>query len=80
MSSTQDWVVEFFSRKNDLSKDENTSEVNYFDEKFIDSFGVIELVGEVEEKHQITLPSDAFQDRRFFTIGGLAEIIDEQKS
>lgn len=80
MEKIQDWIIEFFSIKNDLSKYDKSKllEVNYFEENFIDSFGIIELVMKIESEFKIKIPSDAFQERKFSTIRGLAEIIKQQ--
>lgn len=43
----------------------------------IDSFGVIELIAEIENEFAIEFSELHFQDRRFRTINGISEIIRE---
>ena len=56
---------------------ERWPETNYFEAGLIDSLGVIELIADVEEHFGIAFDEGHFQDRRFSTIGGLGEIINE---
>ena len=70
-----DWLKEYFARKSDLP--ENIEQLNYFNAGIIDSFGVIELIESIEQEFKIRFSEDHFQDRRFPTISGLAEIIQE---
>lgn len=50
---------------------------NYFDAG-IDSFSFITLVNIIEEKYNISFTNNEFQDRKFSTIHGLAEIIESR--
>lgn len=69
------WLREWFSRRADLPADADGR--NYFDEGWIDSLGVIELIEDIEAAHALRLGEAQFQDRRFASIGGLAEILAE---
>ena len=71
------WIKEFFSRNRDLP--ENVEEINYFEAGLIDSFGVIELVENIETEFGIEFTQADFQDRRFSSIAGLAQLITEKK-
>lgn len=66
----QDW---FAGRGARPQRDEN-----YFDAGAIDSFGVILLIEAVEKHFEIAFRQRDFQDRRFATIAGLTEIINER--
>ncbi len=50
---------------------------NYFEIGLIDSFGVIELIEALESNFNIQFEQKHFQDRRFSSINGLAEILSE---
>jgi acyl carrier protein len=54
------------------------SDANYFEAGAIDSFGVIELIEAVESHFKIAFRQHDFQDRRFASIAGLAEIVNER--
>ena len=48
---------------------------NFIESGVVDSFGVIILVEEIEKEYGFRFEDKDFQDRRFSTINGLAEII-----
>jgi acyl carrier protein len=48
---------------------------NMFESGLVDSFGVIELITDVEKRFCIEFSERDFQDRRFPYIRGLAEMI-----
>lgn len=51
--------------------------IDYFDAGLIDSLTVVELVAVIEEKYGVRFTDAHFQERRFATIGGVAEITRE---
>ena len=71
------WLKIWFSKKNKISEPDVQS--NYFNAGLIDSLDIIDLITSVETEFAITFESSHFQDRRFATIKGLAEIIEEIK-
>jgi acyl carrier protein len=66
----QDW---FATRGATVARD-----ANYFEINAIDSFGVIEMIEAIEDHFKVKFRQHDFQDRRFATIAGLAEIIDDR--
>ncbi len=79
VTETHQWLLDWFGEKGTVPGDEAEAQmkVNYFEVELIDSMGVIELIGDVEERFDIAFEQTHFQDRRFAFIGGLGEIIDE---
>lgn len=53
-------------------------DANYIDAGILDSLNVIELIESVERQYDFKFSSRDFQDRRFVTVSGLAEIILER--
>lgn len=76
---TQDWLVGYFSSRHS-SLPENVREVNFLEAGLIDSFDIILLIEELEAEFDVKFSERDFQDRRFVTISGLAEIVAEQKN
>ena len=77
----KDWLLDWFQQKKTLpGPAEERLDLDYFEAGLIDSFGVTELIVDVEETFGIEFRDVDFQDRRFSRIGGLAEIIAELKS
>ena len=80
------WLLELF-KKNDKETFESISNEiedmknkNYFELGLIDSFGIFTLIEEIESHYSIRLSEKHFEQRRFSTIAGLAEIIEEEIS
>jgi acyl carrier protein len=72
------WLAEWFVRRAPTVK--LHPDDNFFQREAIDSFGIIELIEEIERHFGIHLANTDFQDRRFPTIAGLAEIIAEREN
>ncbi len=49
--------------------------INYFDAGLLTSLEVIEFVSEIEDRFGVQFSEQDFQDPRFVTVAGLAEII-----
>ena len=77
-SSEVRWLVAWFRANNEKLASISDGEIaaaDYFAKEYIDSFGVITLIAEIEERFNIRFDDLDFQDRRFSTIAGLAEIL-----
>jgi acyl carrier protein len=79
MEDTTLWVLDWFAKRGVVpgATAEQQLAVNYFQAGLIDSFGVIEMIGDLENQFGIRFTEQHFQDRRFSTIGGLAMLVDE---
>ena len=69
------WLVEKLGKGKELPDDACSR--SYFDLGLVDSFGVIELIEDIEANFSIQFTEDHFQERRFATIDGLTAIILE---
>ena len=67
------WLEAWFRARGPVPDDLATA--NVFTAGVIDSFGVIELIEAAEARFGMRFSEAHFQDRRFPTIPGLAEII-----
>jgi acyl carrier protein len=74
-----DWILEFFRARGTIpgSTEEEQLKVDYFDAGFIDSLGVVVLITSLENTFQVRFEASDLQEKRFFTIGGLIEIVRE---
>lgn len=73
-----DWLWAWFKNRDASSvKFRTEGEVRYLDLGLIDSMGLMELIGAIEEKHGVRFDERHFQDPRFLTMGGLAELVAE---
>ena len=76
--SVKDWIIEWFVRNANVDIDSVKNHLNdsYFDLGYIDSFGFIALMADIEERFGIQLANDQFEDRSFSTIQGMANILE----
>ena len=72
------WLKQWFSQREGGSHLLELDK-NYFEQGLVDSFGLLELIFSIEKEFKIKLTEHQFQDTRFSTIRGLAEIIQELK-
>lgn len=77
------WLAAWFRAQNDTladCPDEAMARADYFAAQYIDSFGVVMLISEIESHFGMRFSERDFQDRRFSTVSGLADIIRERKT
>jgi acyl carrier protein len=76
------WIANWFRGHNKRLANLADTEImgaDYFALDYIDSFGVIVLIEDIETTFNIRFAELDFQDRRFSTVEGLAEIVREKK-
>lgn len=70
------WLIDWFTRH--APHIALSPEDNFFSAGAIDSLGVIELIEDMEQAYSVHFSQDDFQDQRFSSIDGLAEILKEK--
>jgi acyl carrier protein len=75
-------VVEFFKRKGTIPGQTETDRLacDYILAGLVDSFGVVELISELEGTFGIRFDYSDFENPQFKIIGGLIEIVDRRIS
>jgi len=74
------WIIDWFAENSAINTEEiklKTSE-SYFENQWLDSYAFINFVSDIEKEFSISFSNDEFQDRKFSTIDGLTEIIEEK--
>lgn len=81
-TQTLQWLIEWIRKKpkSHLFPKEKMIHVDIFKEGLIDSFGLLELVSEIENRFQLSLTADNLQDPRFRTLEGISKLIHELKT
>ncbi len=74
----KEFVLNYFVNKTDKLSDELLCDVSYFDESYIDSLGIFELISTLEDKYDFEFTDDDFQNRDFVTINGISKIIEKK--
>ena len=77
MDEKIEWLKNWFRQKIHIDSIQDMEHANYLERRLIDSVSVIELVVAAEERFEIGFTGEVFDDPRFSTIAGLAQIIAE---
>ncbi len=67
------WLAEWFARKGPVP----APEADYFEAGSLDSLGAVELVAALEKEFSVKFEQAHFQQARFSTLSGLAELLAE---
>ena len=72
------WLLAWFRRRETAAgKEPLDPAANYFESGLVDSLGLMELIAGLEETFRVRFTEDHFQDPRFATMDGLAELAAE---
>lgn len=81
MSNTgvQERVISLLEKKKPIPLSSVEEKLNYYylDEGHIDSFGVIELIMDLEQEFNIKLDAEILQSEEFKVVGGIVTIIEQ---
>ena len=72
-----DWIVGWFAKRNPGM--EIDIHADYYEKRFIDSFGIIELIDALEDQFSIRFSDQDFKQPQFRTIDGLVSMIDSKQ-
>jgi len=73
------WLITWFADKIDCDESEIDTELNFFEEQYIDSLKVFELIVEIESVFNIKFDNSDFLDDKIHTIKGLNLLIKEKQ-
>jgi acyl carrier protein len=76
MANIETWLADWFVHRSPQVVLAPTD--NYFESGVIDSLGVIELIEEMERTFSVQFSQGDFQDQRFLSVSGLAEMLSEK--
>ncbi len=80
MTGSESWILKWFQDntnmlENEINKDRDE---NYFMKGWIDSLKFISFISDIENKFNISFSNDEFQDRKFATINGIIQILEDK--
>jgi acyl carrier protein len=75
------WLCDWFASRRKFKGDAaQLRDMNYFDAGLLTSLEVIEFVSEIEDCFGVQFSEQDFQDPRFVTVAGLAELIADRSA
>jgi len=80
MTGPESWILKWFQDnanvlENEINKDRDE---NYFMKGWIDSLKFISFISDIENKFNISFSNDEFQNRKFATINGIIQILEDK--
>lgn len=77
-----EWVINWFFSRGGIPRAmlEQSENLDYIDERMLDSLGVVELIAAVEQEFDVAFDYELMRDSRFTTVAGFAQIIAELRS
>jgi acyl carrier protein len=72
--------VQWFASRSPVPASFDVQEDNFIQAGLIDSLSVIDLIEDIESTFGMSFDEAAFQDRRFVSMGGLADILAERSA
>ena len=76
-SSIGDWIRAWFERRNPGTK--ISDKLNFYQEGYVDSFGIIELIEAIEDHFSIRFEDGDFKMPSFRTITGVSALVEQRK-
>lgn len=76
MENVENFIINYFKKQTSLETIDLQND--YFDEKWIDSFGMIEMVEEIEKEFDIEFTQNDFKKLSFRKVNGLIDIIKDK--
>jgi acyl carrier protein len=75
------WLCEWFASRRRFKGDASALlNLNYFEAGLLTSLEVIEFVSEIEDRFGVQFSEQDFQDPRFVTVAGVAELIADRSA
>lgn len=75
----RNWLVAWFVTKLECTEDEINADSNFFEEQYIDSLKIFQLIIEIESTFKIKFDNSDFLDNKINSINGLTLLIEKRR-
>ena len=75
MQNVEDFIIDYIQREYTIPEDIDIHNLNFVDEGYIDSLGLIQFIAVIEDEFGITFTEDEFAGEEIKIVGKLAELI-----
>ncbi len=79
MSEIREFILERLQREYTF-KSEEVDEINYMDEGYMDSLGVVQFIAELEDRYQIEFTDEELFSPSFRVVGRLIALVESKVS
>ena len=74
----EEFIVDYLQREYTISQDVDIKKLNFVDEAYIDSLGMIKFIVELEDNFDITFTDEEIVSDEFKVVGTLTELIEKK--
>lgn len=78
MSSVREYILEALQREYGFKNGVDVDNINYIEEGYMDSLGMIRFITELEDTFQIEFSEDEMESASFQFVGGLIGLVEKK--
>lgn len=78
MTDIKEFIVEYIQREYTVPEDADIMNLNYVEEGYVDSMGLIQFIAIVEEEFGIFFTDDELSDPNIKVVGKLIEMVERK--
>ena len=75
MENVKEFIIDYIQREYDIPEDVDITNLNYVEEGYIDSLGLIQFIAVIEDEFGITFSDDDLAGEDIKVVGKMAELI-----
>ena len=75
MENVKEFIIDYIQREYDIPDDVDIENLNYVEEGYIDSLGLIQFIAVIEDEFGITFTDDDLAGEDIKVVGKMAELI-----
>ena len=75
MENVKEFIIDYIQREYDIPDDVDITNLNYVEEGYIDSLGLIQFIAVIEDEFGITFTDDDLAGEDIKVVGKMAELI-----
>lgn len=76
MTDVKQFILDRLQREYSFKKDAEINRLNYVEEGYMDSLGLLQFIGELEDEFGIVFSDDELSSHEFQVVGSLIEIVE----
>ncbi len=75
MENAKEFIIDYIQREYDIPDDVDILNLNYVEEGYIDSLGLIQFIAVIEDEFGITFTDEDLESEDIKVVGKMAELI-----
>lgn len=79
MEDVREYVLEILQREYSFKKDVDVDSINYVEEGYMDSIGLVQFIGELEDEFGIEFTDEELESESFQVVGSLISMIERKR-